>query len=140
MSCTKEEIEFFSSKEWLEALDKLGGWKPKFGDWAIERYSGDILLVVGAHEYSVDMVPACWEGWEEGMIHSGPQKHLIWLPRLAQLIGMLKERVRPIWLGGPMEVENKRYWKVIAPPDECFGPYPTIALGKCLQEIAKNGR
>jgi len=48
-------------------------------------------LIALSRDNALDMVPMSWEGWEEGMIHTGLQKHLIPLFQPRQIIEMLEE-------------------------------------------------
>lgn len=150
MTWTDKEIHFFSSKEWLQALDKLGGWEPKFGDWGHPKYlvqreyhrtcgAGVITgLYDGLFQYRVE--------FESGTVYM-EKADLIPLFTVDQLIEMLEERGYiagfSLWQSvgggygcGARHKDSERQpfngWDI-----QGRGLRPTIALAKCLMEVMK---
>lgn len=61
------------------------------GDWAVDRYNGDMVIIVaqtGKRGHSVEF----WESYEEGQVHTGLLKNFIPLFTLDQLLEMLEEK------------------------------------------------
>lgn len=130
---TEEEIQFLKQL-WEECGEGLG-WEPQFGDWAVDRHNGDIIIILaqtGERGHFIEFVPLSWEGYEEGQIHTGLLKNFIPLFTEGQLIKMLEE-------GGYI-----RWQMTNTPPDPCAieidagffeGSTPIIALGRALIEV-----
>lgn len=83
-------------------------WVPRFGDWAIERHSKDIVLIVKHWADFVEFVPLSWENYEEGYIHTGHKKNFIPLFQPHQFIQTLEERGCLSWVVGRVAPDHPR--------------------------------
>jgi len=146
MTPTEQDIEFFSSEGAKRIQEE---WEPKPGDFCRGTDSNVIKSQVGLKPASRTwLIVDYWNTdkvrvWAPSRHHPAVQKdRLTWLPRQGQLQAMLVEKGYTVCLTGPYMLP-KNYQVILAREDDEteveYGPTPSIALGKCLLEVLKEG-
>lgn len=123
-------------KSCIENADRLE-WEPKFGDWAIEKHSKDIVLIVKHWADFVNFVPLSWEGWEEGYIQTGHRNSFVPLFTLRQIIEMLAERGYGSQLVVQPDISLVNIWGERKAGRFTDGPDPETALLRAWLEVVK---